>query len=79
MSPRFPAVTSDEVITVIQKLGFLFKRQSGTSHAIYFRESDKRRTTIPVHKGRIIKKKTLKAILVDCALTVDQFNELRNS
>ena len=74
MSPRFPAVTSDEVITVIQKLGFLFKRQSGTSHAIYFRESDKRRTTIPVHKGRIIKKKTLKAILVDCALTVDQFN-----
>jgi predicted RNA binding protein YcfA (HicA-like mRNA interferase family) len=79
MSPRFPAVTSDEMITVIQKLGFLFKRQSGTSHAIYFRESDKRRTTIPVHKGRIIKKKTLKAILVDCALTVDQFNELRNS
>jgi predicted RNA binding protein YcfA (HicA-like mRNA interferase family) len=51
MSPRFPAVTSDEVIKVIQKLGFLFKRQSGTSHAIYFRESDKRRTTIPVHKG----------------------------
>ena len=79
MSPRFPAVTSEEVIKVIQKLGFRFKRQSGTSHAIYFRESDKRRTTIPVHKGWIIKKKTLKAILVDCALTVDQFNELRNS
>jgi len=79
MSPRFPAVTSDEVIEVVRKLGFRLKRQSGTSHAIYFRESDRKRTIIPIHKGKTIKRKTLKAILIDCGLTVDQFNELRDS
>jgi hypothetical protein len=32
MSPKFPAVISDEVIKVLQKIGFRFKRQSGSSH-----------------------------------------------
>ncbi len=77
MSPRFPAVTSEEVIRVITKIGFIFKRQAGTSHAIYFRERDKRRTNVPVHAGRILKRKTLKSILSDTGLTLEEFNELR--
>ncbi len=76
MSPKFPAVTSDEVIRIITKMGFRFKRQAGTSHAIYFRESDKRRTTIPVHSGKTVKRKTLKSILFDIGLTVEEFSEL---
>jgi predicted RNA binding protein YcfA (HicA-like mRNA interferase family) len=79
MTPRFPAVTSDEVTDVIQKIGFRFRRQSGTSHAIYFRESDSKRTVVPIHKGKIIKRKTLKSILSDCGLTIEEFNELRNA
>jgi predicted RNA binding protein YcfA (HicA-like mRNA interferase family) len=54
MSPKFPAVTSDEVIEVLQKIGFRFKRQSGSSHAIYYRDSDKKRTVVPIHKGKIL-------------------------
>ena len=77
MSPKFPAVTSDEVIKVITKIGFCFKRQAGTSHAIYFRERDRRRTNVPVHSGRIIKRKTLKSILFDIGLTAEEFDELR--
>ncbi|HWR90209.1 MAG TPA: type II toxin-antitoxin system HicA family toxin [Dissulfurispiraceae bacterium] len=76
MSPKFPAVTSDDVIRVITRIGFRFKRQAGTSHAIYFRESDKRRTTIPEHPGKTIKRKTLKSILSDIGLTVEEFSEL---
>ncbi|MEW6419602.1 MAG: type II toxin-antitoxin system HicA family toxin [Nitrospirota bacterium] len=53
MSPKFPVVTSDEVIKVLQKIGFRFKRQSGSSHAVYYREADKRRTNVPIHKGKI--------------------------
>ncbi|MFZ3092068.1 MAG: type II toxin-antitoxin system HicA family toxin [Nitrospirota bacterium] len=77
MSNRFPAVTSDEVIRVLEKIGFRFKRQSGSSHAIYYRESDRKRTNVPVHSGKIIKRKTFKSVLADAGLTIEEFNELR--
>ena len=77
MTPRFPAVTSDEVIRVLKKIGFEFNRQSGTSHAIYKRASDKKRINVAVHSGKIIKRRTLKSIL-DCAgLTIAEFDDLR--
>ncbi len=76
MSPKFPAVTSDEVIKVLKKIGFRFKRQSGSSHAIYFREGDRKRTNVPVHPGKIIKRKTLKSIIADAGLSIEEFNEL---
>jgi len=41
-----------------------------------FRESDKRRVTIPIHAGRNIPIGTLKAILKDADLTTDQMLEL---
>jgi predicted RNA binding protein YcfA (HicA-like mRNA interferase family) len=77
MSPKFPAVTSDEVIKVLQKIGVRFKRQSGSSHAIYYRDSDKKRTVVPIHKGKTLKRKTFKSILSDAGLTAEEFNELR--
>ena len=77
MPPHFPAVTSDEVIRVLKKIGFEFARQSGTSHAIYKRASDKKRINVPVHSGRIIKRRTLKSILDGAGLTISEFEELR--
>jgi predicted RNA binding protein YcfA (HicA-like mRNA interferase family) len=76
MSPKFPAVTSDEIITVLKKTGFKFKRQSGSSHAIYYRESDGRRTVVPIHAGKIVKRKTFKSILADSGITIEEFIEL---
>jgi predicted RNA binding protein YcfA (HicA-like mRNA interferase family) len=77
MSPKFPVVTSDEVIKVLNKTGFRFKRQSGSSHAIYYRDADKKRTNVPIHKGKTLKRKTFKSILSDIGLTIEKFNELR--
>lgn len=76
MSLKFPAVTSDEIITVLKKVGFKFKRQSGSSHAIYYRERDGRRTVVPIHAGKIVKRKTFKSILADSGLTIQEFIEL---
>jgi len=76
MSPKFPAVTSDEIITVLKKTGFKFKRQAGSSHAIYYRVSDSRRTVVPIHAGKIVKRKTFKSILADSGLTIEEFIEL---
>jgi predicted RNA binding protein YcfA (HicA-like mRNA interferase family) len=77
MSPKFPAITSNEVIKVLTKIGFRFKRQSGSSHAIYYRQEDKRRVNVPVHSGKIIKRKTLKSIILSAGLTIEDFEKLR--
>jgi predicted RNA binding protein YcfA (HicA-like mRNA interferase family) len=77
MTPHFPAVSSDEVIRVLKKTGFELNRQSGTSHAIYKRASYKKRVNVPVHSGRTLKRRTLKAILDDAGLTISEFEELR--
>ena len=74
--PRFPAVTAKDVIRAAKKLGFEFSRQSGTSHAVYKRQSDKRRVIIPNHPAVTVKRKTLAAIISDLGITVEEFRKL---
>ena len=69
MSPRLPALTGQEVITVLQRHGFAIVRQSG-SHVI-LRHADGRRTTVPVHAGRDLGRGLLRQIMRDAKLTVD--------
>ena len=77
MSSKFPAVTDRQIIKVARKLGFSFYRQAKGSHEIWRRASDKRYTTIPRHRGKIIKRKTLKSILEDFGISIDKFNKLK--
>jgi len=74
--PRFPAVGSREVIRVLVRLGFVLRRQAGTSHAIFRRASDNRRTVVPVHSRKTIKQRTLAAILRDVGIDMDEFRRL---
>lgn len=76
MGQRFPAVTARQLLRVLHGLGFRLARQSGTSHAVYRRDSDGLRTVVPVHPGTIIKRKTLGAVLNDVGLTPDAFRKL---
>ena len=76
MSIRFPVVTSKEIIKVLEMIGFVFVRQSGSSHAIYKRPADNRRTVIPMHAATTLKRRTLKAILTDAGLSVEEFRKL---
>lgn len=75
MSSRLPIVTSREVIKVVKRIGFTFDRQSG-SHAVFIYKEKKMRIVIPIHKGKDIKPKTLKGIIEDMGLNVDEFKEL---
>lgn len=75
MSPKLPAVTAKEVVRVAERLGFVFRRQSG-SHAIYVRKEDRARVVIPMHAAASIKRKTLRGIIHDLKVTVEQFQEL---
>ncbi len=69
---KLPAVAPRDVIRVAEKLGFGFDRQRG-SHAVYIRATDQRRIVIPVHKGRDLKPGTLRGLIDDMGVSVEEF------
>ena len=73
---KIPVLTSREVIKVLKKAGFEFDRQAKGSHEIWYNPDTRRRTTIPNHPGVEIRKGTLKAILEQAGLSLDDFLQL---
>lgn len=76
MTNVFPDINSKQFVKIIEKLGFELIRQSGSSHAIYRRSNDGRRTTIPIHGNKSLKRKTIKSICKDVGISIDQLKEL---
>ncbi|OGN09073.1 MAG: hypothetical protein A3J46_06170 [Candidatus Yanofskybacteria bacterium RIFCSPHIGHO2_02_FULL_41_11] len=75
MSKRFPALNHKQITRVAKNLGFRFERMAKGSHEIWWRDVDKRYTTIPNHGGRVIKRRTLKAIIEDLGITLKDLNK----
>ena len=75
MSDKLPRVTCDELLRVLKKDGFVSKRQKG-SHLTMWRESDKRRVTVPIHPGREVPIGTLRSILRDAGISIESFRAL---
>ena len=75
MSPKLPRIKAKQLIKVAKSLGFELDRQSG-SHAIYYRQTDKRRIVVPIHCRKDLKPKTLLGIVKDMGLSVGEFREL---
>jgi predicted RNA binding protein YcfA (HicA-like mRNA interferase family) len=71
---KLPAVRPRDAARVAEAVGFVLDRQRG-SHAIYLRESDRRRVVIPMH-AKDLKPGTLRGIIADMGLTPDRFGEL---
>ena len=74
MSSRWPRITADQAIRIVQQFGFIQTRQSG-SHRI-FRNSQGIRITIPYHKGKILHPKLVKVIAQDLRISIDEFLKL---
>ena len=74
MTPKLPAITAKELVRVAERLGFEFRRQTG-SHAIYVRARDQARVVIPMHGGDV-KHKTLRAIIEDFQISVAEFAQM---
>jgi predicted RNA binding protein YcfA (HicA-like mRNA interferase family) len=77
MAKKFPAANYRDISKVAKKLGFYFYRQAKGSHEIWRRDKDSRQTTIPNHGSKIIKCRTLKAILEDLQISAEEFIKLR--
>ncbi|MBI2873420.1 MAG: type II toxin-antitoxin system HicA family toxin [Chloroflexi bacterium] len=71
MGPAKP----DEVVRVLEKLGFSRVRQDG-SHA-FFRHRDGRTTVVPIHPGEDLGRSLFKKILDDAGISPEQFAQLR--
>ena len=73
MSP-LPVVSGCEVVAALGKIGYVLDRQRG-SHIILRQEiSPHRRLTVPDYKE--VAKGTLRAIIRQAGLTVEEFNNL---
>ena len=69
---KLPVLTGEELIKILERMGFEKVRQKG-SH-VRLKHPDGRVTTVPIHKGRDIPKGLLRKIIrEDLGLTVDEF------
>ena len=71
MGSKPPVLKPREVVTLLERFGFVEVRQRG-SHK-QFRHPDGRSTTVPMHTGRDIAPPLLRQIARDIGLTVEEF------
>ncbi|MCL5678822.1 MAG: type II toxin-antitoxin system HicA family toxin [Candidatus Thermoplasmatota archaeon] len=71
--PKLPSVSGKDAVKVLSKFGSEFRRQVG-SHMVLKREKDGKKVTIPNHDE--LPKGTLRAIIRECDLTVEEFIKL---
>lgn len=69
--PKFPSLSSKQLVKVLKKGGSLFVRQGSTDHAIYSRIVEGKRYSAPVQMG----KKSLDPIYCKRVLKQLQFKD----
>lgn len=70
---KLPVISARECIAALNAAGFYVVRQAG-SHITLRRDNPFCRVTVPNHKE--LKKSTLRSIIRQAGLTVDEFNDL---
>lgn len=70
--PDVPSLKAREVISRLAAFGFAIERQTG-SHCILKKPGHKWLVTVPVHAGKDVKKGTLRGIIQDAGLTIEEF------
>jgi len=71
--PKIPVVKAEDLLKTLQKIGFVKHSQTG-SH-VQLKHVDGRRVTVPNHPNKEIKKGTLKGIIDDIEISVEEFSE----
>ena len=71
---KLPAdLSGRDVRSALERVGFVFRRQTG-SHMILRRDAPYARVIVPDHKR--IRPGTLRRIIADAGLTIDEFVQL---
>lgn len=72
--PPLPSLPGDRVVRALERAGFTIARVHGSHHIM--RHPDGRGTTVPVHAGRDVAKGTLRGILADTGLSIEELRKL---
>lgn len=73
--PKLPVVSGKEAMRALRKAGFVVDHQEGSHYTMLHPETG-RRATVTVHGGRDLKPGTLRVIIWQAGLTVDEFRRL---
>jgi predicted RNA binding protein YcfA (HicA-like mRNA interferase family) len=76
MSPRLPTVTGRQVLRALERVGFIVDRVVGSHHILAHPEDPRRAVTVPVHGARDLKPGTLRNIIRQAGLTIEEFRGL---
>jgi len=68
---RMPQLSGPEVVRRLERLGFVQDHCKG-SHVVMVNSTTNRMTVVPVHGSKPLKKGTLKAILRQAGVTLEQ-------
>ena len=75
MSSRLPRITGGELLRALERAGWERASQSG-SHVKLRRPGQPGRVIVPIHSGETIPLGTLRSILTQAGLTVNELTEL---
>jgi predicted RNA binding protein YcfA (HicA-like mRNA interferase family) len=73
---RLPAINGKRVIQALAKAGFTVNRVVGSHHVMTYPGDERRTVTVPVHGARDLKPGTLRSIIRQAGLTIDDFVKL---
>jgi len=73
---RLPSVKARDVIRALHGAGFSIVRTSGSHYRLVHDTDPTRMTTVPVHGGKDIPRGTLRDIIKQAGLTIDEFVDL---
>ena len=73
--PKLPVVDGRQMIRALQRAGFVVDSQE-SSHVTMFNPVSRRHTTVPVHAARDMKTGTVRNVLRQAGLSVEEFREL---
>jgi predicted RNA binding protein YcfA (HicA-like mRNA interferase family) len=71
--PKFPALTPQQVIKILEKKGFVLDRSKG-SHRIYFHPETRRRVVVPFHR-KDLPQGTLREILKQAGVEREEIQD----
>jgi len=72
--PKLPVVSGKECTKALKKIGYQEDRQTGSHIILRHKDPPHRRLTVPNHKE--VAKGTLKSIIKQSGITVDEFIDL---
>jgi predicted RNA binding protein YcfA (HicA-like mRNA interferase family) len=76
MAGQLPAVTGKRAVRALTRVGFVIDRVVGSHHDLTYPGDPTRTVTIPCHSGRDLKPGTLRSIIRQVRMTVEEFAEL---